>query len=190
MSDEPTRSFLSTRRGRRLVFVASLLVLVSGIVAATVAFFGNTGESLESPLSNKPAQVFTERKQVPLDKEARRVAARFILTAVARENLGESYELSHPSLRQGMSKKEWLTGNIPVQPYPTAELDKATFKVDESYADEAILEVALLPKASAKIKPQIFYIGLKKVGATGSAGRWQVYYWTPRAPPQVPNARD
>ena len=155
------------------------------MVAFTVAYLGDTGTSQETPLSAVPAQVFTPRKQIPLDKEARRVAGRFILTAVARENLAESYELAHPELRQGLTRREWLTGNIPVVYYPAKAIETATFKVDESYADEAILEVALLPKESAKVKPQIFFIGLKKAG-----NRWRVNYWVPRAAPAVPSARD
>ena len=54
------------------------------------------------------------------------------------------------------------------------------FKVDESYPDEAILEVALLPKDSTKVKPQVFFIGLKKTGS----GAWLVNYWVPRAAPR------
>jgi hypothetical protein len=168
--------------------LVSGLVLVAGLVAFTIAYFGNTADSQETPLSNEPAQVFKERKQVPLDLGARRAAGRFILTAVAREHLAESYDLTHPQLRQGMTKKEWLTGNIPVQPYPTDAIEQATFKVDESYPDEAILEVALLPKKGETIKPQLFFIGLKKSG-TGKAARWQVYYWAPRSPPEIPDAR-
>ena len=175
---------MSTRTYRQFSLLAGL-VLTAGVVAFTVAYVGDTGTSQEAPLSQQPAQVFTPRKQVPLDKEARRVAGRFILTAVAREDLGESYDLAHPELRQGLTKKEWLTGNIPVVYYPAKAIETATFKVDESYPDEAILEVALLPKDSAKIKPQIFFIGLKKTGAT-----WRVNYWVPRAAPAVPSARD
>ena len=171
---------MSARTHRQVSLLAGL-VLTAGVVAFTVAYFGDTGTSQETPLSNKPAQVFTPRKQVPLDKEARRVAGRFILTAVARENLGESYDLVHPELRQGMTKREWLTGNIPVVYYPAKAIEAATFKVDESYPDEAILEVALLPKDSTKVKPQIFFIGLKKTGS-----RWRVNYWVPRAAPADP----
>lgn len=188
MSAQPTSSFLDSRRNRRLLFLAGLAVLVVGAAVFTVRVFGNTAETLDAPKSNQPAQLLTERKQVPLDKDARRVAGEFILTAVPRKRLAESYELTHPELRQGLSKKEWETGNIPVTYYPADQLDTATFKVDESYPDEAMLEVALLPKAKS-IKPQIFYIGLKKTG-TGEAGKWQVYYWVPRATPAIPNARD
>jgi hypothetical protein len=169
-------------------YLISGLALVVGVVAFAVAWVGDSGTSLESPLSNEPAQVYSPRKHVPLDADARKVAGRFILTAVARENLGESYALAHPELRQGMSKREWLTGNIPVVYYPAKQIEAATFKVDESYAGEAILEVALLPKDAAKVKPQVFFIGLKKVGK-GSAARWKVNYWVPRAAPQIPTAR-
>lgn len=186
MSASSNTSFLTSRRGRRTIFLASLSVLVVGVAAVTIAFFGNTAKNVETPLSNKPAQLFTARKQVPLDSQARRVAGRFILTAVARKNLGESYELTHPDLRQGMTKKEWLTGNIPVQPYPVEKIESATFKVDESYPDEAVLEVALLPPANAKLKPQIFFIGLKK-HAVGITVRWQVAYWVPRTSVLVPD---
>ena len=173
---------------RRSLSLLSGLILVAGVVAFAVAWIGDTGTSQETPLSNEPAQLFTPRKQVPLDVAARRVAGRFILTAVARENLGESYDLVHPELRQGMTKKEWLTGNIPVVYYPAKEIETARFKVDESYPDEAILEVALLPKDAKKVKPQVFYIGLRKAGK-GTAARWMVNYWVPRAAPQIPTDR-
>ena len=170
---------------RRTLSFASVLVLVAGVIAFTVAWVGDTGTKETETLSDEPAQVFTPRKQVPLDTEARKVAGRFILTAVARENLAESYDITHPELRQGMSRQEWATGNIPVVYYPAKKLQTATFKVDESYPDEAILEVALIPKDPEKVKPQIFYIGLKKTGA-----KWQVNYWVPRAAPAIPSARD
>jgi hypothetical protein len=171
---------MSVRAHRRISLLAGL-VFVAGVVAFTVAYLGDTGTSQEAPLTQEPAQVYTPRKQVPLDKEARRVAGRFILTAVARQNLAESYELAHPELRQGLTKREWLSGNIPVVYYPAKAIETATFKIDESYPGEAILEVALLPKESSKVKPQIFFIGLKKAGKL-----WQVSYWVPRAAPAVP----
>jgi hypothetical protein len=186
MSAPSSTSFLSSRRGRRTVFLASLALLVVGVVAATVAYFGNTAKVVATPLSNKPAQVFTARQQVPLDKQARRVAGRFIQTAVARKHLAESYELTHPQLRQGMTKEQWLTGNIPVSPYPVEKIETATFKVDESYPNEAILEVALLPPTNAKLKPAIFFIGLKKSAVDDVVG-WRVWYWVPRASAIVPD---
>jgi hypothetical protein len=163
----------------------SLLLLVAGVVAATVTWIGDTGTSQESPVSRQPAQVFAPRKNVPLDGEARRVAGRFILTAVARRNLAESYELAHPELRQGLTRRQWMTGDIPVVYYPARAIDAATFKVDESYEDEVILQVALLPTEASGERPQVFYIGLKK-----TAGHWLVNYWVPRGAPALPSTRE
>jgi hypothetical protein len=189
MSAESSQPFFASARRRRTAFWVGLAVLVAGVAVATIAFFGDTGTKVAETKSDKPAQLYAPRKQVPLDRAARRAAGRFLLTAVPRKNLAESYELTHPDLRQGLSKKEWLTGNIPVQYYPADNLEVATFKVDESYVDEAVIEVALLPKKGETIKPQIFYVGLKKVGK-GAAATWKVNYFAPRSPPAIPNARD
>ena len=84
--------------------------------------------------------------EVPLHADARRVAVRFIQTAVARRNLDEAWLLVGPNLRGGLTRKRWITGANPVVPYPIDELDVAPYKVDESYTTRALLEVALLPR--------------------------------------------
>jgi hypothetical protein len=162
------------------------LILVAGIVAFSTVYLFDTGTSVEEKITVREtgAAVIPEMKPtVALDPAARQVAGRFILTAVARQSLAESYDITHPELRQGMSLREWETGNIPVQYYPADAIDGATFKIDESHTDEALLEVALIPKKGAEVKPQIFFIGLKKV-----KGKWLVNYWAPRSGVAVPNA--
>jgi hypothetical protein len=182
------RSFWDSRRNQRYALWGGLAILAIGVAFATFKFFGNTGHSQETPLSNQAAQVFTPKKQVKIDSAARQVAGRWILTNVARKNLATGYELTHPELRQGMTLKQWLTGNIPVTPYPADRLEAATFKVTESYEDEVYLEVALLPKAGVDIKPQIFHIGLKRMG--GAHGKWRVSYWLPYGKPELPTNRE
>jgi hypothetical protein len=174
---------------------ASGLVLVAGAVTFLIVFFGNTADPLpeSSPAPNSaqtPAAVEDPvQKTVPLDPKARRVAGQFILTAVARENLHLAWKLSGPDIRQNLTLKEWLTGNIPVQYFPADAIDRAPMKVDESFADSALLEVALLPKAGADIRGQVFFIGLKKVGR-GKDARWVVNYFAPRSAPAIPVAPD
>jgi len=186
-ADKP--SFWDSRRHQRLALSAGLGVLAVGAAVATFAFFGNTGHSLETPLSNEPANIYRPQKQADVDSAAKRVAGNFILTAVSRKKLAKSYDYVHPELRQGMTRKQWATGNIPVVYYPASSiLDKAAFKVDESYEDEIYMEVALLPKTGSNWKPQIFYIGLKRVG--GAKGPWAVNYWVPRAKPELPTNKD
>ena len=184
--DKP--SFFESRRKQRLALWIGLAVLAVGVAVATFSFFGNTGHSQETPLSNTPANVYKPQKQVQVESSAKRVAAEFILTAVSRKKLAKSYDYVHPELRQGMTRKQWSTGNIPVVYYPASVLDKTAFKVDESYPDELYMEVALLPKVGSGWKPQIFYIGLKKVG--GAKGHWAVSYWVPRGKPEIPTNRD
>ena len=162
------------------------LVFCAGVVAVLVVYLGGSGNKTAAvPLSTEPAITSKQRQNVKLDPEARRVAGRFILTAVTRQDLAEAYELTHPELRQGLTKKQWLSGNIPVQYYPADAIDAATFKIDESYPTETVLEVALIPKAGEKVKPQIFFVGLKKSG-----DRWRVYYWAPRAAAAIPVTGD
>jgi hypothetical protein len=162
------------------------LILIAGIVAFSTVYLFDTGTAVEEQITVREtgaAVIPEEKPTVALDPAARQVAGRFIVTAVARRSLAESYELTHPELRQGLSLREWETGNIPVQYYPADAIDKATFKIDESHSDEALLEVALVPKQGADVKPQIFFIGLKKV-----KGKWMVNYWAPRAGVSIPNA--
>ena len=126
-------------------------------------------------------------KAIRLEPEAKKVAGRFIQTAVARKNLEEGYALSGPAIRQGQTLKEWMTGNIAVIPYPVDAIDIAPMKVDYSYPREAQIEVALLPTDKAEkegTKPQLFIAGLIK----NKQGKWMVNAWVPRSSPPVPDA--
>jgi hypothetical protein len=161
-----------------------VVVLAVAVATALVVFLGNTSGQ-EETFSDEPAQTFTPPKLAAVDPAARKVAGEFILTAVARKDLAKSYEITHPELRQGMTLAQWKTGNIPVIPYESGGLEFASFKVDHSFTDEVVLEVLLVPKASSKVKPASFLIGLKRVG--GDKGPWKVYYWVSNYKPPVPD---
>jgi hypothetical protein len=160
-------------------------VLALGIVVFAAVHFRNAGTPLAPVTSNAPLVIPKKEKTVPLTREARRVAGRFILTAVARRNLAESWALTDPTLRQGFTLAQWKSGKIPVVPYPVASIDEAPFKVDYSYADRALLEIALLPKDGSHVKPQLFFLRLR-VRGTGHDRRWLVDYWIPRGQALTP----
>ena len=42
---------------------------------------------------------------------------RFVVNGIARRAPAAAYDLSTAALREGMTRKEWATGNIPVYPY-------------------------------------------------------------------------
>ena len=180
------RTLASSYRFTRALSWVAAFVLAAGVVAVLVAFFGDDPPPKVERFSNRPANVVKTPKTVPVPPEARRVAGKFILTAVARKNLAASWPLTHPELRAGLSRREWMTGNIPVVPYPVDELDVATFKVDWSYPNDVSLRVALLPKPGSAEKPQIFIIGLKRVQRDGRK-RWLVSYWAPYSTLAIPD---
>jgi len=181
-------SYASRRRsqgvGRWLPWLAGL-VLVAGVLAALIAFLGNTAHPNNPVVSNRPAVVPTKPKTVPLPRDARRVAGEFILTAVGRQNLPRAWALSAPAVRGGMTYAEWLTGNIPVVPYPAKAIKIAPIQIVYSYPGRALLQVFLVPKKGAGVKPALFLLGVKRYGE-GKSGHWLVSYWAPRAAPEIP----
>jgi hypothetical protein len=181
----------SPRFVRRVSWVAAF-IFVAGVVAFTIAYFGDSADPIEatSPVGGAAPAPEDVGKPVPVSSAARKTAGEFILWAVAtgrtEKDLAKAWNIIHPSLKEecDCTRQEWLTGNIPIQPYPLAKLDTASFAVDESVEDRVVLQVALLPKDGAGVESQIFYIGLKKVG--GANGRWLVDYWAPKAIVEVP----
>lgn len=170
------------------------LVLIAGIVAFATVRLGATDPSA-APASTEPLPeefdpTTTEAAQAPVPAAARRVAGEFILAAAGREDLAKGWELSHPDLKAqcGCTRKQWLTGDIPVQYYPTEGLEGATFGVDESKPRRVVLEVLLTPKEGSEIEPTPFFIGLKAVGQ-GQTERWLVDYWAPIVGIPVPQTQ-
>jgi hypothetical protein len=177
-------SRLGSRRVQRWLLRLSGLVLAAGIAAVLIVFLRNTGSSVQAPFSNKPVDIVKTPKKVPLPKEARVVAGRFVLTAVQRKDLSEAWKLSGPAIRQNLTYKQWLTGNIPVVPF-LPEISIAPIKVDLSTKNYALLEIILLPK-SKKVKPVIFTLEMITVGK-GKNRHWVVNAWAPRSHPTIPN---
>lgn len=164
-----------------------LVVLVVGAVIAVVGIkYSNTGTSSATPLTNIPAtDVSKVPKTVKLPAGATTVARRFIQTAVARKNLGAAYSMVTQQILQGQSLKSWKSGNIAVIPYPVSEIKYAPMKIDFSYPKEAQIEVAMLPKAGAKVKAQLFIMDLVR-----RDGKWLVNSWVPSSSPPVPSGSD
>lgn len=169
---------------RALPWIAGV-VLVLGVLAfwQTQVRAEDTPETFQAGTVQNPSADQT----VPLPPEARTIAVQFIKTAVVRKNLREAWTISGPNIRGGLTLKQWMSGNIPVVPYPDAAVNESPVKVDWSYPNDVSLQVVMQPKKGSKEKPQVFYIGLKKSGS-GSDAKWLVDYWAPYAPPPVPSA--
>ena len=81
-----------------------------------------------------------------------------------------------------MTRKQWMSGEIPVIPYDIASVSRAPVRLDWSHPKEVGFTVSLLPKDGSSEKPQTFNITVKKYGA-----KWLVDYWAPYSPAAVPD---
>ena len=172
------RNRLASPRFRRRLFWTSTLLGVAALVAGVMIAFPNPPRRAEV-FSNEQPQTASEGKQVPADHTLRvqvlDATLRFVSTAVRRDHVEASWTLVDPSLKQGFTRREWATGNIPVVPFPAAGL--GGWKIDWSYADDVGLDVALLPRKGSKVQPKTFLVELKRHGATG---HWLVASWVPK----------
>jgi hypothetical protein len=181
MAVNAVQSALSSRRVNKYLpwFAGGLLAV--GVIVFLVVYFGNTANTKET-FSNKPAQTPQVTKQVPLEQGARVAVGRFILTAVARKNLDEAWNLTTPNLRGGLTHKQWMTGNIPVVPMGVP-IDKAAItRIISSTKNEAQINVVVLPKANKQdVKATLYVVIAKKIN-----GRWLIDYALPQASPGLP----
>jgi hypothetical protein len=183
------RKFWSRRTLYRWAPYVGGLVLAIGVGAFLIAFYGNTAEnSAPQTVRTGPPDLGDQPgKPTKVSAEVQQTAAKFIKTAVARQNLALGWKLTHPDLKAGTTYREWMHGTSSVIPYPVDTRIAPAFRVDESYARRAELEVILEPKKGSNVKPQIFFIGLKAVG-NGAKKHWLVYYWAPRSVNPLPQA--
>ena len=152
-------SKLSSPKTQRWLLWISAAVLAAGVAAVLIAFFRNTGSSEPQVVSNQPVQtVPATPKHVKADPAVKEVAGKFILTAVQRQNLDQAWPIVGPGIRQDLTYKQWLTGNIPVVPF-LKKIKLAPMKVDISQKNYALLEVVLLP---VKGRGEIYDIELIK----------------------------
>ena len=173
------RLLASPRRRRRLGWSATVLLVAGSIVTAGV-LYSRSIDVGEEPLSNTRARLAEqEQPEEPLAPDqaddALGVAGRFILTAVKREHVERSWELTSPELRAGYTRASWSRGEIPIVPYP---VHTAKWQVDYTYHDRVGLKVALFPKKGSEVAPAVFNIDLRQLGK-GKSRHWVVDAWQP-----------
>jgi hypothetical protein len=127
---------------------------------------------------------FTRAEQ----RKVHNVLAAFIASAVAREHPASSWDLAAPNLKEGVTKRQWNRGDLPVVPYPALHKGLGQWDyVEYSYRDSVGLEVFLFPKAGSGYSALTADVELVK----GHDGRWLVDYWMPKkfhGPPAVAKA--
>lgn len=182
----------SPRWRRRLAPPLIIVALAAPLIYVGIHFSSAgdkgaaTGPEVNEPgyTQPKPAR-FTKAKQ----REVSKVLREFILTAVDRRDVGRSWDISAPSLREGFTRKQWSKGDLPVVPYPAANkgLGRWSF-IQYSYSDTIGLEVFLFPKPGSGWSAMTADVELVK----GHDGKWRVDYWMPKkfhGPPALAKAK-
>ena len=177
---------------RRRLFWLALVVAAAGGAAALGVYLPNTGHHEPQRFSKgSPQLVVPIPKSVPFRKDDRTavgvVVGSFIESAVLRDHVERSYDLADLQLRQGISRAEWRTGNIPVVPFPRRELQLVRWRLDYSFPNRVGLKVALQPKPKATVGGMVFNMELHAIGQ-GKHRRWLVDDWTPATPGSLPSS--
>jgi hypothetical protein len=179
--------------GRALVWISSLVMIAGVIAFVTVKLGANDPTPSSGSLlpETVPDDIGLETTPAPkvseVPRAARVVAGQFILAAAGREDLPKAWKLTHPTLKRdcACSYREWLTGNIPIQPIEAAGLNQVTFFVEELESRRVVLQVLVRAKPGSEFEDQTFHIGLKATGKPDKLA-WLVDVWSPIAPTPVP----
>lgn len=102
----------------------------------------------------------------------------FVNHAVKRRDVGASYDVTTSAMRDGMTRRQWSRGDIPVYPYPAAGRRFHEWTIMYRTTDEVGIELILAPTARYKKKlgQILFQVSLKP-----RRGRWLVDSFIPGA---------
>ena len=169
-----------------MLWISGCFLAVGVVVFLAVFVFGESS-GLHSPISKQAAQSAPKEVKAKPDPKAYKVARTFMETAVLRKNLDTAYPLVDHELKGGLTKKQWETGHIPVDPYPAGNIKTAGFEVVWSYKTQLMLLVDLVAKkgSGSNIRPHLpFWLGLVRAHNKPN-GKWLVNYWVPDYTPPV-----
>jgi len=186
MAVNVVQSAISSRGFNKWFPWISGAVAVAGLVVFMVVYFGNTANPEPKAASGPPIKAQAPPKNIPFPNAAWRVATQFILTAVARKNLQKAYALTDPSLRSGVTTKEWRNGSLPVVASTVGQILKTNWKnTNYAHPRDAQINVIIIPTNAKAWNAQV---GLTKVGH-GANAHWLVNYFQPLAGIPVPTPK-
>lgn len=169
-------------RDRVALGIATLLLAVGA-----VAFWQSRTSEGPAPTQASPAQ--SQAPAAPkdalkaggkLDPGARAVAIRFLETAVGRTELAAAWNLATPELRGGVTRAQWMRGELPVTPFPVDNLETSGFQVEESSPNKVLIQVLLVPEPGTEYTPTRYDMTIERASKNAP---WKVSYTMPYAPP-------
>jgi hypothetical protein len=185
---------LNSQRFQRYLLWFGLAVLAAGAAVLVFTLVGGSDEKTQVnpdrgtppaksvPLRNGDGALIKTYTQ--LDPQIRSAVTTFIGTAVAREHVGQSWNVVAPTLKAGYTPAQWKKADdLPVVPYPGVDTKHVRYQLDHASTKEILVEVGLAGKPGVSTRPVTFQLGL----VPGKGGRWLVDYWMPRGAQPVPS---
>ena len=189
---------LSSARVNRLLLWVGAAVLAAGVVAIVFTVAGGSDKTSVNPDKGFPPRLpvtaqplknshgVVVRNFYQLDPEIRQTIREFIATAVSRKRLNDSWVVVAPELKKGYTRTQWANAKeLPIIPYPVADIDQVNYYLDYASTREILLEVGVSAKPSMHIRPVTFQLALRPV-PKGNTRKWMVDYWMPRWTPPLP----
>ena len=143
------------------------------------------------PTDTREAQFYRPPRPMVLTRDMRRevdaTVDEFVRAAVLRKDVARSWELAGPALRLGVTKAEWMRGELPVFPYP-ADPERTAWDLEYADRSEVALNVTLVARRGLTDPPEVFGVALQPV-RRGRERTWLVSSWYPRgsvSQPQPP----
>src|SRR5207248_4590664 len=172
------RSYRWRRRLIALVVLAGVAgpLIYLGVHLSTPGNPGNANGPVVPDYTQPKKAPFTRAEQ----RAVHRVLAAFIKTAVVRQDVARSWDLAAPSLKEGVTRKQWNRGELPVVPYPAlnrglGKWDLLEYSYRDTVGHTVGLEVYLFPKPGSGYAAVSADVELVK----GRRGKWLVDYWMP-----------
>jgi len=159
---------------RRALIALSWIVLIVGVVA----YLNHRLSSSAEPIVPGPAATTTPQgnygPHIPVPHQALAVTRTFLRDGVMRQDLAAAWRLATPTLRGGLTHKQWMTGNIPVAEFPHSAFAKASYRVDRSRARSVLLLLYIFPRKGSKVAGWDYIVELVRY-----KGSWRISYFQP-----------
>jgi len=154
----------TSHRARLRLLRRSIVAAVVLVVAFLIVFVRNTGHSTATPINEHGhARVYHPPKTVKATAEQTAAAisalSRFVRSAVIRRDLASSWPLATAHMKTGTSHADWLSGNLPVVPYPANGFRTVGFTLTYQYEGILGFDALVLPNGTkaGQLAGQVVY---------------------------------
>ena len=157
----------SPRLRRRLGWTAGVLAVL-GAAAATIALLPAGKPPPPDRLTVAPTR--SAEREVKLTPGMRRAINgtldRFVPAAVDRRDPGLAWRFAGPGLRAGTTRRDWLAGNLPIQPFPAKGTRFHGWRPLYVYRDRVGVDLLLQPRKAARVGPIAVSVDVIRRGDT------------------------